>query len=125
MGIGGIGGGCSSLERDPGRPLGDGSRKVLSVKDPELPRRCRVGLPGALPLDDEDPHRCCIRFVWISPTGVGVVVCERRAAPAAAAARLTLEARFARKACAAAVAAAAVGAVLRGYWQEMISESAG
>ena len=53
-----------------------------------------------------------MRFVWISPTGVGEVVCDRSAAAAAAEERLPLETRFARKACAAAVAAADVGGVL-------------
>ena len=47
-----------------------------------------------------------MRLVWISPTGVGVVACERSATAAAADDRVALLARFARKACAAAVLAA-------------------
>ena len=62
-----------------------------------------------LPLDDVEPCRCIMRLVWTSLTGVGVVVWERSAAAAAAEERLAFEMRFARKACAAAVAAAAVG----------------
>lgn len=54
--------------------------------------------PGAEPTDDMDPRRWAIRFVWICPTGVGVVVCERSAAAAAAAERFALELRLARKA---------------------------
>ena len=51
----------------------------------------------------------------MSPTGVGVVGLDRRAAAAAAFDRLALEARFARKACTAAVEAAALGVVFAGW----------
>lgn len=51
----------------------------------------------------------------MSPTAVGVVGLERRAAAAAALDKLAWEARFARKACAAAVDAAALGGVFGGF----------
>ena len=117
FGIGGIGGGSSALILAEEPRFGDGSRKVLSVIEPELFCRCRPGFCGllaTLPCDDVEVRRWIIRFVCISPTGVGVVVWERRAAAAAALERLALEARLARKACAAAVAAAAVGGVFTG-----------
>ena len=52
-----------------------------------------------------------MRFVWIWPTGIGEVVWDRRAAAAADDERLALDARLARKACTAAVDAAAFGGV--------------
>ena len=58
-------------------------------------------------MDEIDPRRC-VRFVCTSLTGVGEVVCVRKAAAAAAEERLAFELRLARNACAAAVAAAAV-----------------
>ena len=58
-----------------------------------------------------------MRFVCICPTETGLVVWERRAAAAAALERLALDFRLARKACVAAVEAAALGTVFtsRGY----------
>lgn len=53
-----------------------------------------------------------------SPTGTGVVAKERSAAAAAALERLALEARLARKACTAAVDAAALGGALGGWQKE-------
>lgn len=50
----------------------------------------------------------------MSPTGVGVVGRERRAAAAAALDKLVLEARLLRKACTAAVEAAAFGTAFAG-----------
>ena len=58
-----------------------------------------------------------MRFVCICPTENGLVVWERRAAAAAELERLALEFLLARKACVAAVEAAALGTVFtsRGY----------
>jgi len=78
------------------RPPGEGERNVLSLMDALLPRRCMLEpgridggrtLEATLPKDEVDPLRC-MRFVTISPTGIGVDVCERSAAAAAAAERL-------------------------------------
>ena len=81
-----------------------------------LPCRRSPGLSGALPFEDAEP-RLCMRLVCICPTEIGLVVWERRAAAAAALERLALEFRLARKACVAAVEAAALGTLLtsRGY----------
>ena len=116
LGRAGTGGGSSFVGMLPEiLRFGEGSLNDRSVIDPELFCRCNpprtLGL--ALPLEDVDPRRC-IRLVCISPTGVGVVVWERSAAAAAALERFALEVRLARKACAAAVDAAAVGVVLAG-----------
>ena len=109
----GNGGGVSFCILDGGRRLGDGSRKVRSVMEPELFCLCRLPgrrpLPWALPLDEVDPWRCNMRLVFTSLIGVGVVVWERKAAAAAAADRFALDTRLARNAWAAAVAAAGVG----------------
>ena len=102
---------------------GDGSRNVRSVIDPELPFRCNVGLcspcidPATeLPIEEVEPDLRRVLFVWTFATDVGVVGRDRRAAPAAAAARDALEAWFFRKACAAAVAAEGLAlSPLRGY----------
>ena len=75
--------------------------------EPELPRRAS---PGVLPFEEVKPL-LCVLLVWTWLTGAGDVVCERSAAAAAAEERLALEARFARNAWAAAVAAADVGCV--------------
>ena len=121
LGKAGIGGGCS-LREDVGLD-GDWSLNVLSVIDPELPWRRRVPGPTvALPFDDTDAFRR-IRFVCTSLTGVGLVVWVRSAAAAAADERATLEARFARKACAAAVAAAGVVGVFRAACEEKQGQS--
>lgn len=57
-----------------------------------------------------------MRLVWTEAGLVGVVVCERRAAAAAADERLALAARLARKACTAAVEAAdEAGGALAAY----------
>jgi hypothetical protein len=68
---------------------GDGDRKVRSVIDPPLFALCNPPRPNVprdplpvLPTDDVLP-RLCMRFVWMLPTGSGVVVCERKAAAAA------------------------------------------
>lgn len=94
--------------------MGEGSLKVRSAIDPELFCRSNPGRSFRLPLEEADPRRCVIRFVCISPTGVGLVVCERSAAAAAAFDRLALEVRLARNACTAAVDAAALGAAFKG-----------
>lgn len=99
--------------------MGEGSRNVRSVMEPELPCLCKVGL--ALPFDETEPDRWALRFVGNCPTGVGVVGRERRAAAAAAFDKLALEARLLRKAWTAAVEAAAVGVVLAGWTALTIS----
>ena len=96
MGSAGTGGGSSSRVVPRLARFGDGSLKVRSVIDPELFCLCRPGIE--LPLDETDPDLWALRFVGKSPTGVGVVGRERRAAAAAAFDKLALEARFARKA---------------------------
>lgn len=65
-------------------------------------------LPITLPPPTEDcePLRT-MRLVWMLPIGSGVVVCERRAAAAAAEERPVCDCGRARKAELAAVAAAA------------------
>ena len=70
-------------------------------------------MPDALPRDPLEP-RLCIRFVCTLATGTGVVVWDRRAAAAAAFDRLAWDARCARKACEAAVVAAAEVLVVDG-----------
>lgn len=80
--------------------------------EPALFCRCNVG--RALPFDETEPDRWALRLVGISPTGVGVVGRDRRAAAAAALERFALELRLARKAWTAAVEAAAVGGVFAG-----------
>lgn len=93
---------------------GEGSRNVRSVIDPELFCRCIPGRAGPLPLDVTDSRLCTIRLVCIEPTGSGDVVCERRAAAAAAAESCPLETLLARKAWAAAELAAEVAGVFMG-----------
>jgi hypothetical protein len=74
---------------------GDGLRNVRSVMDPELD--CRCGPPGRdciapLPLEEAELRRT-MRFVTVSPTGVGVVTWVRSAAAAAALGRFGLDSR--------------------------------
>lgn len=59
-------------------------------------------------------------MVGMSPTGVGVVGLERRAAAAAAFDKFALEVRLARKAWTAAVDAAAVGGVFGGGFDDAL-----
>lgn len=78
LGSGGIGGGSSPVGRFDGTRLGEGSRKVLSVMEPELLWRERPPglrpLPLALPCDDVELCLCSMRLVWIWLTGTGDVV---------------------------------------------------
>lgn len=111
LGRAGSGGRCS--ERGVTGLEGESPLKILSVIEPLLPlRRSVLGPPEALPIDDTDARRC-VRLVWTSLTGVGEVTWVRSAAAAADEERLAFEARSARNACAAAVAAAAVVGVFR------------
>lgn len=81
--------------------------------EPELGwRRNGPGGPGGgrlLPLDDVDARRT-MRLVTVSPTGVGVVTCVRKAAAAAALERPPLDSWFLWKALVAAREADALGA---------------
>lgn len=114
-GSAGTGGASSSCMIDEFLPFGEGSLNVRSVIEPELFFRCNsAGRALTLPVEETDPCRCTMRFVCISPTGVGVVVWERSAAAAAALESCVFEALLARKACAAAVEAAALGGEWRG-----------
>jgi hypothetical protein len=82
--------------------LGDGARKERSVMEPELECRRRPGccwLP--LPCEDTELFRA-IRFVTVSPTGVGAGVRVRSAAAAAALDSAPLDSRSRRKALVAA-----------------------
>lgn len=111
LGIAGTGG--ASLRSGPCGPrLGEGSRKVRSDMEPELPLRssCDAGLlpplPATeLPMEEADSLLRIVRFVWTSATDIGVVGRDRNAAPAAAAARDALDCWFFRNAWAAAVVA--------------------
>jgi hypothetical protein len=116
-GSAGTGGASSRRVLDKFPRFGEGSLNVRSVIDPELFFRCKCKSAAralTLPLEEIDACRCNMRFVCIVPTGVGVVVSERSAAVAAALERFAFEAWFARKACAAAVEAAALGGDCRG-----------
>jgi hypothetical protein len=74
--------------------------------DPELPLRASCGLPDpVLPLEFTDSDLRTVLFVCTSATETGVVGRDRNAAAAAAEERDAFEARFFRKAWAAAVAA--------------------
>jgi hypothetical protein len=101
LGTGGTGGAFVSA----GLPLpGEGARKERSVMEPELDCRRRGPggcLPVKLPVDESDPRRT-MRLVTVSPTGVGVVTCVRRAAAAAAEERSPLDSAFLMKAVVAA-----------------------
>lgn len=114
-GSAGTGGALSSCVLDKFPRFGEGSLNVRSVIDPELEFRCNcAGRALTLPLEETDDCLCNMRFVCIAPTGVGVAVNERSAAVAAALERFAFEAWLARKACAAAVEAAALGGDGRG-----------
>lgn len=79
--------------------------------DPELDwRRKGPGgcLPVKLPVEDSDPRRT-MRFVTVSPTGVGVVTWVRRAAAAAAEERSPFDSAFLMKAFVAAREAEELG----------------
>lgn len=99
---------------EPLRP-GDGDLNVRSVIDPlllfrsspPLPTPPLVLLPITLLLIELCDPRRDMRFVWILPTGSGEVVCDRRAAAAAAEESELCELLRFKKAELAAVAAAA------------------
>ena len=79
--------------------VGEAALKVRSVIEPLLLARFRPGRPvpptATLPLPTEDvDSRRTIRFVCRLPTGSGEVVCERRAAAAAALYREVLDVDF-------------------------------
>lgn len=83
--------------------------------EPLLPRRCNWLLKGCrellvlLPMDETLPRRT-MRFVWMSPTGVGEAAWVRRAAAAAELERVESPCCFFTKARAAADAAEGVAA---------------
>jgi hypothetical protein len=97
--------------------FGDWLRNDLSAMELELARRRRAMLDSpveaASPPGDEKLCRWSLRLVCTSPTETGVVAWARRAAAAAAAESAALEARLARNAWAAAVAAEGLGSGLR------------
>lgn len=75
---------------------------------PELFTLCKPPLPAPrtlLPTEEVDPRRA-MRLVWMLPTGSGLVVCDRRAAAAAAEDREACDDELARKAWPAAAVAA-------------------
>jgi len=79
---------------------------------PELFVLCKPPLPALaprtlLPADEVDARRT-MRFVWTLAIGSGEVVCDRRAAAAAAEEREAWEDEFARKAWPAATVAALI-----------------
>ena len=93
--------------------MGDGARKERSVIDPELEclrKPCACWLP--LPCDEVEPRRT-MRFVTVSPTGVGVVAWVRRAAAAAADERAPVDSRSRIKAL---VAAREAEALAGWFW---------
>ena len=114
FGIAGTGGALSMFGR-AGPLLGDGSRNVRSVIDPELPRRSSW-VPGGprsdpvteLPIEEFELVLRIVLFVWTSATEVGVIGLDRNAAAAAAAESDAFEAWLLRKAEAAAVCAEAL-----------------
>lgn len=107
----GTGGTLSKLGRaDP--LLGDGSRKVRSVIEPELPLRSSWAPGGPLvdpeielPIEEFELVLRIVLLVWTSATDVGVVGRARNAAAAAAADKEAFDAWGLRKANAAAVCA--------------------
>lgn len=106
-GIVGTGGASTALGTGCAARLGEGSRKDLSDIELLLPRRSSWGLEVdvELPIEDVEPDRLIVLFVCTSATEVGVVGRDRKAAAAAADDREAFEARFFRKAWAAAVVA--------------------
>lgn len=90
---------------------GDWSRNERSVMEPELEWRRKPGRWVPLPCEETEAFRT-IRFVTVSPTGVGVGVWVRRAAAAAAEERAPLDSRSRRKAFVAAREADALGVLL-------------
>lgn len=78
-------GGASEAALTCGLPEGDGDLKDLSVIEQALPLLSSPGC-ALLELLMVDPFEffLCMRFVCTLPTGVGVVVCDRSAAAAAA-----------------------------------------
>jgi hypothetical protein len=112
MSLGTAGTGGASGSGGLGPLPGDGLRKVRSVMEPELGWRWR--LPGrccAAPLvvEDDAELRRTMRFVTVSPTGVGVVTWVRSAAAAAALDRFGLDSRSLTNAFVAASEADALG----------------
>lgn len=99
LGNAGTGGALSTGEPTLFILPGDGERNVLSVIEPVLFCRCMAdgGRPAALVFDALEDLRC-MRLVCISPMGTGEVVCDRKAAAAAADDREALDARLLRKA---------------------------
>jgi len=114
LGIEGTGGASEAAEIEPLRP-GEGDLNVRSVIDPLLLLRCNpplptpplVLLPITLLLTELCDPLLTMRFVCTFPTGSGEVVCERRAAAAAADEREVREVLRCKNAELAAVAAAA------------------
>lgn len=106
-GIAGTGGASPRGEVAPFVRPGEGERKVRSVIEPPLSRRCRPPRAGGPPLmleptillvvEDTDPRRT-MRLVCRLPTGSGVVVMERKAAAAAAEDNEPVDGLFFRKA---------------------------
>lgn len=117
LGSAGTGGASAALGTGCDDRDGDGSRKVLSDMEPELPLRSKGGLPEpALPVELTEPARLIVLFVWTSATDMGVVGLDRRAAAAAADDSEAFDARLFRNACAAAtVAFELTFGPLRGY----------
>jgi hypothetical protein len=110
-GTGGTGG-ASGAALTCGLPRpGEGDRKDRSVIDPALPLLSRPPGRALLPLLPTEPFESllCMRFVCTLPTGVGVVVWDRRAAAAAAAERVPFVCWPLMKAWVAAAAAELVG----------------
>jgi len=111
LGMAGTGGALSKLGRADAL-LGDGSRKVRSVIEPELPLRSSSAPGGPLvdpetelPIEEFELVLRIVLFVWTSATDVGVVGRARNAAAAAAADKEAFDAWGLRKANAAAACA--------------------
>lgn len=136
LGRAGTGGRCWALPeklvrwlpRLPGR-WGLGLRKVRSVMEALLPRRCRPGRAASaatararagrrvLPWEDTEALRRCVRFVWTAPTLIGLVGRARRAAAAAAADSDGFDPRRLKTAAAAVAALGSAVAAVRGCGQ--------
>lgn len=107
---------------------GDGSRKVRSVIEPELPLLTKVEPggprtepPTELPAEEVEPFLRIVLLVWISATDVGVVGLDRNAAAAAAEDKEAFDVREDRNACAAAVVADALTLVFTGCKIKLVS----